>query len=74
MLSAPISFLEIVIGYVGAAMTKSLFIGLVILGTAFLFIDLDILRHRSRKKNGILHYATRGTAPGRNYCEVGSFE
>jgi len=42
LLSAPISFLEIVIGYVGAAMTKSLFIGLVILGTAFLFIDLDI--------------------------------
>ena len=42
LLSAPVSFLEIVVGYVGAAMTKSLFIGLVILGTAFLFVDLDI--------------------------------
>lgn len=42
LLSAPISFLEIVIGYVGAAATKSLFIGLVILGTSSLFIDLQI--------------------------------
>ena len=42
LLSAPISFLEIVIGYVGAAATKSLFIGLVILGTSALFIDLQI--------------------------------
>ena len=40
--SAPVNFLEIVIGYVGAAATKSLFIGLVILGTAYLFVDLDI--------------------------------
>ena len=31
-----------VVGYVGAAATKSLFIGLVILGTAYLFVDLDI--------------------------------
>ncbi|WP_136636957.1 ABC transporter permease [Pseudooceanicola onchidii] len=42
LLSAPINFLEIVIGYVGAAATKSLFIGLVILGTASLFVDLTI--------------------------------
>ena len=42
LLSAPISFLEIVVGYVGAAATKSLFIGLVILGTAYLFVDLDV--------------------------------
>ena len=42
LLSAPVNFLEIVIGYVGAAATKSLFIGLVILGTAYLFVDLDI--------------------------------
>lgn len=42
--SAPVSFLEIVIGYVGAAATKSLFIGLVILGTATFFVDLSI-RH-----------------------------
>jgi ABC-2 type transport system permease protein len=37
-----VNFLEIVVGYVGAAATKSLFIGLVILGTAYLFVDLDI--------------------------------
>ena len=42
LLSAPINFLEIVLGYVGAAATKSLFIGLVILGTAALFVDLTI--------------------------------
>ena len=42
VLSAPVSFLEIVIGYVGAAATKALFIGLVILGTAFFFVDLTI--------------------------------
>lgn len=42
LLSAPISFLEIVAGYVGAAATKALFIGVVILGTASLFVDLSI--------------------------------
>ncbi len=42
LLSAPVSFLEIVLGYVGAAATKALFIGLVILGTASLFVDLSI--------------------------------
>ena len=42
MLSAPVSFLEITIGYVGAAATKALFIGFVILGTAFAFVDLSI--------------------------------
>ncbi|PIL19149.1 sugar ABC transporter permease [Puniceibacterium antarcticum] len=42
LLSAPISFLEIVMGYVGAAATKAMFIGLVILGTAALFVDLSI--------------------------------
>lgn len=42
LLSAPVNFLEIVMGYVGAAATKSLFIGLVILGTAALFVDLTI--------------------------------
>ena len=44
LLSAPASFLEITAGYVGAAATKSLFIGLVILGTSFVFVDLQI-RH-----------------------------
>lgn len=42
LLSAPINFLEIVLGYVGAAATKSLFIGIVILITAEFFVDLNI--------------------------------
>lgn len=42
LLSAPISFFEIVIGYVGAAATKALFIGCVILATAHVFVDLNI--------------------------------
>lgn len=42
LLSAPINFLEIVIGYVGAAATKALFIGVIILVTASLFVDLTI--------------------------------
>jgi ABC-2 type transport system permease protein len=42
LLSAPVSFLEIVAGYVGAAATKALFIGLIILVTAFFFVDLQI--------------------------------
>ncbi len=42
LLSAPVNFLEIVMGYVGAAATKALFIGVVILGTSALFVDLQI--------------------------------
>jgi ABC-2 type transport system permease protein len=42
LLSAPISAFEIVIGYVGAAATKSLIIGLVILATAGFFVPLEI--------------------------------
>jgi ABC-2 type transport system permease protein len=42
LLSAPISFLEVVVGYVGAAATKALIIGLIILGTASLFVELRI--------------------------------
>lgn len=42
LLSAPISFLEVVAGYVGAAATKALFIGVIILGTAFFFVDIQI--------------------------------
>ncbi|WP_294608782.1 ABC transporter permease [uncultured Roseovarius sp.] len=42
LLSAPVNFLEIVIGYVGAAATKALMIGVVILITAQMFVDLDI--------------------------------
>ena len=42
LLSAPISFLEIVIGYVGAAATKSVLLGLIILATARLFVPLEV--------------------------------
>jgi len=42
-LSAPVNFFEITLGYVGAAATKALFIGSVILMTAFLFVDIEIL-------------------------------
>jgi len=42
ILSAPVNFLEVVLGYVGAAATKSLFIGVVILATSSLFIDLTV--------------------------------
>lgn len=42
LLSAPISYLEILMGYVGAAATKSLIIGLIILATAGFFVDLQI--------------------------------
>ena len=42
LLSAPLSPLETVLGYVGAATTKSVTIGLVILATAYLFVDLPI--------------------------------
>ena len=42
ILSAPVSFVEVVIGYVGAAATKSVIIGSIILGTASFFVDLNI--------------------------------
>ncbi len=42
LLSAPISFFEVVLGYVGAAATKAFIIGAIILATAFLFVDLEI--------------------------------
>ncbi|MGB7286876.1 MAG: ABC transporter permease [Salaquimonas sp.] len=41
-LSAPISVYEVVMGYVGAAATKSLILGLIILATAALIVDLQI--------------------------------
>ncbi|WP_323750956.1 ABC transporter permease [Marinobacter sp.] len=43
VLSAPVSYLEIVIGYVGAAATKSVLLGLIILATARLFVDYSVL-------------------------------
>ncbi|QDC02143.1 ABC transporter permease [Mesorhizobium sp. 8] len=42
ILSAPVSYLEVVLAYVGAATTKSVAIGLIILATAALFVDLHI--------------------------------
>ncbi|MGY6708904.1 MAG: ABC transporter permease [Rhizobiaceae bacterium] len=42
ILSAPISYVEILLGYVGAAATKSVILGLIILATASLFVDLRI--------------------------------
>ncbi|HEY2900262.1 MAG TPA: ABC transporter permease [Polyangia bacterium] len=42
LLSAPISFFEMVVGYVGAAATKSILLGLIILGTAWFFVPLPI--------------------------------
>ena len=42
LLSAPISYLEIVLSYVGAAATKSVLVGLIILATASIFVPLHI--------------------------------
>ena len=42
VLSAPISYVEIVLGYVGAAATKSVILGLIVLATAGLFVPLQI--------------------------------
>jgi len=42
-LSAPVSYFEIVLSYVGAAATKSIILGLIILATAALFVPLRIL-------------------------------
>jgi ABC-2 type transport system permease protein len=42
LLSAPISYVEIIIGYVGAAATKSVMIGIIILATSGLFVPIQI--------------------------------
>jgi ABC-2 type transport system permease protein len=42
LLSAPISFFEMIIGYVGAAATKSIILGLIILGTSAFFVPVRI--------------------------------
>jgi len=42
LLSAPVSYFEVLIGYVGAAATKSIMVGLIILATAGLFVPLQI--------------------------------
>ena len=43
VLSAPVSYLEIVLGYVGAAATKSVILGVIILVTARFFVDYQVL-------------------------------
>jgi ABC-2 type transport system permease protein len=43
LLSAPVSYIEIVVGYVGAAATKSIILGVIILATAGLFVPLRIV-------------------------------
>lgn len=43
LLSAPVSYLELVVSYVGAAATKSVILGLIILATAGLFVPLQVL-------------------------------
>ena len=43
LLAAPVSYLEIVIGYVGAAATKSFMIGMIIFLTAHLFVELPVM-------------------------------
>jgi len=42
LLSAPVSYFEIMLGYVGAAATKSIILGIIILATAGLFVPLRI--------------------------------
>ncbi len=42
LLSAPIDYVEILLGYVGAAATKSVLLGILILSTAFFFVPIQI--------------------------------
>jgi ABC-2 type transport system permease protein len=42
LLSAPVSWVEVLMGYVGAAATKSVILGLLILGTARIFVPYEI--------------------------------
>ena len=57
LLSAPVSFVEVVLGYVGAATTKSLILGVLILGTARLFVDYEI-QHPLAAKSALTAPAT----------------
>ena len=42
VMSAPVSYVEILLGYVGAAATKSVIIGSIILTTASFFVDINV--------------------------------
>ena len=44
LLSAPVSAVEMVIGYVGAAASKSIILGLIILATSALFVPICDIR------------------------------
>ena len=44
LLSAPVSFVEMLLGYVGAAATKSIILGLIILATSWFFVPVEV-RH-----------------------------
>ena len=48
ILSAPVSFLEVVMGYVGAAALKSVIIAVVIYVTALFFVDIPMVHPASR--------------------------
>ena len=56
LLSAPITAMEMVLGYVGAATTKSVILGLIILGTSAFFVDLQ---DRAPRRDGRLPAADR---------------
>src|SRR3546814_7292068 len=52
LLSAPVSYIEIVLGYVGAAASKSILLGIIILATASFFVPLQIEHPRSEERRG----------------------
>ena len=57
LLSAPVSYVEVVIGYVGAAATKSVMLGMLILVTARVFVPYE---HRAPAVDGRLPGADGG--------------
>ena len=68
MLSAPISAVEIVIGYVGAAATKSVILGVVIALTARLFVSYEIVHPLTVEPWGVHRFHVR--APDGNVVNV----
>ena len=54
ILSAPVSYFEILVGYVGAAATKSVILGLIIFFTSMLFVDFELVRKDIRESYGHL--------------------
>src|SRR3546814_20651073 len=72
ILSAPIAMTEIIIGYVGAAATKGLIIGAIILATASLFVDIYLV-HPAMMLVFLVLYATdrQSVVVGRSVSESG---